>query len=136
MFYFMIKSLRRFFFSIVRLSRSHGFGIQSPFAFHFVTQVVRDNKYHDYYSSIDSNFKGSALRLKKFYLRLLAFLSEEQCFNVVYIIEDIHSSDQTYALWESIIQSSKVVVSFDLYDCGVVILDGNMHKFNYKVMLV
>ncbi len=132
----MIKSLRRFFYSVARLSRSHGFGIQSPFAFRFVTQVVRDTKYHDFYVSLDSNYGDSDLRLRKFYLRLLDFLNAEQCFEVVYIIEGIHSSKQSKALWESIIKSSKIVVSFDLYDCGVVFVDGNMPKFNYKVMLV
>ncbi len=132
----MIKSLRRFFYSVIRLPRSNGFGIQSPFAFRFVTQVVRDKRQHDYYSSLDSNYGDSDLRLRKFYLRLLDFVNTEQCFDVVYVIEGIHLSDQTYALWESVIESRKVVVSFDLYDCGVVFLDGNMAKFNYKVMLV
>ncbi len=132
----MIESLRRFFYSIARLPRSHGFGIQSPFAFSFVTQVVRDKKHHDYYASLDPNYRDSVLRLSKFYLRLLDFLKEEERFNVVYVIEGIHLSNHTNALWQSIIQSNKVVVSFDLYDCGVVFVDGNMPKFNYKVMLV
>ena len=132
----MIKSLRRFFYSVARLPRSHGFGVQSPFAFNFVTKVVRDTKYHDFYTSLDSNCSASTLRLNKFYLRLLDFLKAQECFDVVYIIEGIHSSKQSNELWESIILSSKVVVSFDLYDCGVVFVDGNMPKFNYKVMLV
>lgn len=132
----MIESLCRFFYSIVRWPRSHGFGVQAPFAFTFVTQVVRDKKYHDYYASLGSGYSGSVLRLKKFYLRLFHFISLEERFSAVYVIEGIHSSGKTLALWESIIQSSKVVVSFDLYDCGVVFIDGNMPKFNYKVMLV
>lgn len=71
-----------------------------------------------------------------FYLRLYHFLSLDHRFNEVYVIERIHSSERNFALWESVIQSSKVVVSFDLYDCGVLFLDGNMPKINYKVMLV
>lgn len=132
----MIESLRRFFYSIARLPRSNGFGIQSPFAFIFVTKVVRDTKYHDYYASLDPNCSDTALRLRKFYLRLLDFLKEEESFNAVYIIEGIYSSKEINALWETIVQSSKVVVSFDLYDCGVVFVEGKMPKFNYKVMLV
>ena len=132
----MIDSFRRFFYSITRWPRSHGFGVQSPFAFLFVTQVVRDKKHYDFYDSLESDYIGSDLRLRKFYLRLFHFLNSDQRFNEVYVIEGIYSSKCTHALWESVIQSSKVVISFDLYDCGVVFLDGNMPKINYKVMLV
>ena len=132
----MFLHFHRFFFSLIRWPRSHGFGIQAPFAFHFVTQVVRDKNYYDFYESLDFCHHDSALRLRKFYLRLFNFLNSEQRFNEVYIIEGIHQSEANYALWKSVVQSSKVVVSFDLYDCGVVFLDGNMPKINYKVMLV
>ena len=132
----MIQSLRRFLYSIIRWPRSHGFGVQAPFAFAFVTQVVRDKQYHDFYESLDLDSDESTLRLRKFYLRLYYFLSLDHRFNEVYVIERIHSSERNFALWESVIQSSKVVVSFDLYDCGVLFLDGNMPKINYKVMLV
>ena len=70
----------------------------------------------------------------KRHLRSLLSLKSFVINNIMVFM--IHSSERNFALWESVIQSSKVVVSFDLYDCGVLFLDGNMPKINYKVMLV
>ena len=132
----MFDSLRRFCFSVLRWPRSHGFGVQPPFAYTFITQVVRDKVHHDYYESLGEHYHRSSFRLQRFYLRLFNFLNEDQCFNSVYVIEDIHASTETLSLWESVVKSPKVVVSFDLYDCGVIFVEGKMPKFNYKVMLV
>jgi hypothetical protein len=67
---------------------------------------------------------------------LYDFLTHEDMTDRVYVIENIHANADTYALWVDLIKENKVVVSFDLYDCGVVFLDGKMPKINYKVMLV
>lgn len=130
-------SIRRFLYSIIRWPRSHGFGVQSPFAFRFVTEVVRSYKepmnlprsFYEYFST-------SNTRLSRFYGRLYDFLTHEDMTDRVYVIENIHANADTYALWVDLIKENKVVVSFDLYDCGVFFLDGKMPNINYKVMLV
>lgn len=128
--------MRRFLYSILRWPRSHGFGVQSPFAFRFVTEVVRSRKNSvQLPSNFFDNFSTTDKRLLHFYGRLYDFLVHEEVVNRVYVIENIHANAESYALWKSLILSPKVVVSFDLYDCGVLFFDGKMPKFNYKVML-
>ena len=128
--------MRRFLYSILRWPRSHGFGVQSPFAFRFVTEVVRSRKNSvQLPSNFFDNFSTTDKRLLHFYGRLYDFMVHEEVVNRVYVIENIHANAKSYALWKALILSSKVVVSFDLYDCGVLFFDGKMPKFNYKVML-
>lgn len=134
----MFYSLRRFIFSVKRLGASHGFGIQSPFAYQFVTEVVRDKKYHGEYSCLQHGNRnhGQRIRLQKFYVRLTNYLNTKETLGDVVVVEGIHESKQAYLMWREVIKMEKVGVSFDLYDCGVVFFDKRMHKINYEVMLV
>ena len=132
----MIYDMHRFFHSVVRWPRSHGFGVQSPFAYRFVTEVVRSHKQLTLIpQSFYDEFSTTNKKLLHFYGRLYDFLQHEDGINAVYVIEGIHADAATYLLWQSLITLDKVVVSFDLYDCGVLFLDGKMSKFNYEVML-
>ena len=126
----------RFFHSLIRWPRSHGFGVQSPFAFRFVTEVVRSRSHVSLPHAFYEAFSTSDRRLLRFYGRLYDFLIHEEGIDCVYVIEGIHADAASYALWCSLIKEERVVVSFDLYDCGVLFLDGKMPKFNYKVMLL
>lgn len=119
------------------MGQSCGFGIQSPFAFHFVTDVVRDRKDYVEYASFEENLKNAKdeLRLKKFYCRLLRHMNENPIVDSLFIIEGIHRSRKAYQLWCDIIEGDAVTLSFDLFDCGVLFLDRRFFKCNYKVML-
>lgn len=129
-------NIRRFFLSIFRWPRSHGFGVQSPFAYRFVTEVVRSRRLPaGLPESLNGTFTTTNRRLLRFYGRLFDFLQHEDGVDSVYVVEGIHADAATRSLWQSLIVLDKVVVSFDLYDCGVLFLDGKMPKFNYKVML-
>lgn len=132
----IMYDMHRFFHSIARWPRSYGFGVQSPFAFRFVTEVVRSRTQpSDLPESFYGTFTTSNRRLLRFYGRLYDFLQHEEGVDSVYIVEGIHADAATHSLWLSLIALDKVVVSFDLYDCGVLFLEGKMPKFNYKVML-
>lgn len=133
----MLYSIRRFFASLFRASSSRGFGIQSPFAYGFVTGVVRDKSKHTSYEklSLESCHSPGERRLQKFYCRLLEFLNEDYSVDALYVIEGIHASRDSYKTWCDIVKSDKVGVSFDLFDCGVLFFDKKMDKRNYKVML-
>lgn len=133
----MLYQLRRFIASIFRAGQSCGFGIQSPFAFRFVTEVVRDRKDYVEYASFEENLKNGKdeLRLKKFYCRLLRYMNEEPMVDSLFIIEGIHRSRESYQLWCDIIEGDRVTLSLDLFDCGILFLDSKFFKCNYKVML-
>ena len=101
-----------------------------------MTEVVRSRKVPaqlppSFYNGLSTTNK----RLIRFYARLYDFVFREKGIERVYVVEGIHERAETYALWTSLIEEKDVVVSFDLYDCGVLFLDGKMPKFNYKVML-
>lgn len=134
----MMYTLSRLVASVARFWPSCGFGIQSPFAFGFVKDVVRDRGRHEGYAALEARYgrTGEAVRLRKFYHRLLGYLERKGDLGTVVIIEGIHRDGETRRLWREVIASEKVGVSFDLYDCGIVFFDTKMHKRNYKVMLV
>ena len=128
--------MHRFIHSLARWPRSHGFGVQSPFAYRFVTEVVRSRKRPERLpEAVCHACSTTNKRLLYFYARLYDFIQREEGIDSVYVIEGIHANTATHALWQRIITLDKVVVSFDLYDCGVLFLEGKMPKFNYKVML-
>lgn len=134
----MLYAFRRFWASIIRAGNSKGFGIQSPFAFEFVTKVVRAKKSKGFHTghSLQSNGLKTEIRLRRFYSRLLEYLNEKGVVDKLVIIEDIHRDSSSYKLWKEIIEDEFVTVSFDLYDCGVLFFDKKWYKCNYKVMLL
>lgn len=127
--------MHRLIHSFLRWPRSHGFGVQSPFAYRFVTEVVRSRRKAEQPEAFYRKFSTTNRRLLRFYARLYDFVRQEEGIDRVYVIEGIHADADTLALWQRLIALDKVVVSFDVYDCGVLFLEGKMTKFNYKVML-
>lgn len=127
--------MHRFIHSLARWPRSHGFGVQSPFAYRFVTEVVRSRRKAEQPEAFYRKFSTTNRRLLRFYARLYDFVRHEEGIDRVYVIEGIHADADTHALWQRLIALDKVVVSFDVYDCGVLFVEGKMPKFNYKVML-
>lgn len=149
----VVYSFRRFLASIMRAPRSHGFGVQSPFAFDFITEVVRrrgddvedatltdsvDNSKIEFVSpktafAYSSNTK---LRLYKFYHRLSEFVGKHDEIERVYVVEGIHCYGDNCHQWNSLCKDEAVTVSFDVFDCGVAFRVANMYKNNYKVILL
>lgn len=54
-----MKRFKRFLTAPLRLRTSHGFGVHSPFAYSFITNVLSQN-YH-YYSYIEQNMRNDAV---------------------------------------------------------------------------
>lgn len=132
----MNYAIRRFLVSVVRASRSRGFGIQSPFAYRFVRDVVRNaGKYDTDAEHCRQEGSVRQQRLRRFYARLLCYLNEKGNLGKVVVIEDIHRNRHRYRMWCDVVSDERVGVTFDLYDCGVVFFDQKMYKRNYKVML-
>lgn len=51
----------------------------------------------------------------------------------VFVIEDISSDGVAHRMWQQLVESEKVSVSYDLYYCGIAFFDTDRHKTNYVV---
>ena len=51
----------------------------------------------------------------------------------VFVIEDISSDAVAHRMWQQLVESEKVSVSYDLYYCGIAFFDTDRHKTNYVV---
>lgn len=51
----------------------------------------------------------------------------------VFIVEDICTNDAAHRMWQTLLGSEKVSVSYDLYYCGIAFFDTDRYKTNYIV---
>ena len=51
----------------------------------------------------------------------------------VFVVEHIKRNKETWKYWQSLVQDSRVAVTYDLYYCGVLFFDKNIFKQNYIV---
>ena len=51
----------------------------------------------------------------------------------VFVVEHIKRNKETQKFWSELLKDDRVVVSFDLYYCGVLFFDKKKYKHNYKV---
>jgi hypothetical protein len=186
--------LPRFFSHLLRWPRSHGFGVQSPSAYRFVKDIIREQYPYYAYASLAKKYPEDkvAQAFHQFLLRLSNALQAQHwvsnnlktveldylkagcksaelstshphpdgviidleglasdsdpiksfyCRAVdqmkpsgVMIIEGIHRNRSCTLFWQQVLADSHAVVTFDIYDCGVVFFDATKAKKNYKVM--
>lgn len=65
-----------------------------------------------------------------------AFLEEvlaKPASALVLVVEDICTDDVAQRMWQRLVNSQKVSVSYDLYYCGIAFFDTDRHKTNYIV---
>lgn len=90
----MLFRLKHFCYTFIRFGQSHGFGVQSPFAYRFVKDIVRESYPYYAYSTLAEKYpdqKRNRLRLLRFYLRLSNFLQSK-----VIVSNEIKSIDLDY----------------------------------------
>lgn len=66
-------SIRRYWAKLLRWSRTKGFGVQAPWAYHFVTKILNDKANYSAYHEITeqiANVNKKTVRLAKLYYRL------------------------------------------------------------------
>lgn len=51
----------------------------------------------------------------------------------VFVVEDICTNPVASRMWQRLVESEKVSVSYDLYYCGIAFFDIDRHKTNYIV---
>ena len=172
-----------------RCGHSRGFGIQSPTAYQFVTDVLCQCLPYYAYDELSKQFpklRGKELKFCRLLFRLANYQQAKQTFiassfpeeNLVYLLEgnrrselvpspencdlivvsasDIHDFDsfmdsvsdnamivfhdiyfhgREVDIWRLMKASKCVAMTFDCYDCGVVILGQTMHPSHYLVNL-
>ncbi|MCM1078910.1 MAG: hypothetical protein NC344_05350 [Bacteroidales bacterium] len=139
---------------ISRIGKSRGFGIQSPWAYRFVTEVIGERWPYYAYKDIDRKYPtGKERKYRKLLLRISNFVYpagmettdvvtaarnlDTAIDNVtskgVIIIGGIHADATSVKLWESIKAYDRVGITFDCYDFGICFLDREIHKQHYKL---
>lgn len=183
----------RFFSHLLRWPRSHGFGVQSPSAYRFVKDIIREQYPYYAYESLAQKYPEDkvAQAFHQFLLRLSNMLQAQHwvsnnlktveldylragCQKAellsshahpdgvildlvdleadedydhsfyrkyasllapdgVMVIEGIHDSSHCVRFWRQVAADPKAVVTFDIYDCGVVFFNPALSKMNYNV---
>ena len=137
-----------------RIGKSKGFGIQSPWAFRFVTEVVRERWRYYGYDDIEARYSGRYERkYQKLLFRIRNFIyphtlcvidiedGGEALADAVscateqgaIVIEGIRRSKSCQERWEEIKQREDVGVTFDMYSFAVCFLDRKIYKQHYKL---
>lgn len=142
---------------ILRIGKARGFGIQSPWAFSFVTEVIGERLPYYAYTDIDRMCKNrSERRFQKLMLRIRNFVHPNQVIIIgdiitledseavgalissigsggCIVIRDIWNDTETINLWHGLQQREDVGVTFDLYDFGICFLDTKIFKQHYRL---
>lgn len=136
---------------IDRISRwwhSFGFGIQSPWAYSLVTDVICERlPYYDY-ERIDREYKSRRERRRqKLYLRIRNRFPRCRFYSIddlsqgrgdlltdeVFVLTGIRNSSEAYKCWIQLRDSDAVGVTFDLYDLALCFPEEGRYKQHYKL---
>ena len=197
-----IMNIRRIFVWLYRIRFVRGFGVQSPFAFSFINDVINEHyPYYSYDELMDKDVSNHLVRQFRLFLRLANYCQPRNvlmdgrynqiadryvrsgcntCHNIHFgsnnyeetlepllatnedtmsivsasdsyidnffnliktntahvnlcVIADIYNSSRNKKIWRSIKSDSRVFVTFDLYDVGIVFFDSKFNKQNYIV---
>jgi len=147
-----MKPLREY---LSRIGKSRGFGIQSPWAYSFVKDVIMEKLPYYEYEEIENAFPNKKeCKKQKLYFRIRNFV-HNQNFNImnaiddtfesiknvalanngegVIVIENIYYSAEINEKWESIRDSEFIGITFDLYDFAICFMPNTMYKQHYKL---
>ena len=175
---------------LCRIGHSRGFGIQSPFAYQMVTDVLCQTNPYYLYDDLKSLFpqlRGLRLRICKMLLRLsnaqqsaetyfddglpkeyMAYVKagnrkgqffptpDDNCRFFLFTTENketvmrvldsahdgtivfldrIYGNEDAVELWEQVKKHPRVSATFDLFDCGIAVLNRSVQKMNYTMNL-
>lgn len=147
-----MKSFKEF---ISRVGKARGFGIQSPWAYRFVTEVVGEKSPYYYYEEIDRLFPNAKERkFQKLIYRIRNFTypSEVMVMDIAeadndaldaaikqcgtdgaIILRGINSSGKARQRWQEVLSRQDVGITFDMYHFAVCFLDTSIYKQHYRL---
>lgn len=147
-----MKSFKEY---LSRVGKARGFGIQSPWAYRFVTEIVGERCPYYYYETIEQMYKNRKERkFQKFIYRLRNFVYPQsllviniadaddellrntiiQCTEKgVFVLRGIYNDEFSRRRWLDIQNRSDIGITFDMYDFAVCFLDTNIYKQHYKI---
>lgn len=146
-----MKSIKEY---LCRIGKSKGFGIQSPWAYGFVKDVITEQLPYYAYEEMEQQFSGGELKRKKLYFRVMNFIKrdelhvfdlnkiplsyiesflEEEPDCVAFIVEGMFANKKTLEVWRRIKELKSVGVTFDLYDFAICFLATELYKQHYKL---
>lgn len=121
-----------------RMPRSRGFGIQSPWAYRFVRTAAMGREGDWRELSFEERLKGympacCLVRTEATDAEELHKQLAQATAQTVMMVEGIHRTTQTKKSWKQLVSNTKVGVSFDCLDFGLLFFDKKMHKCNYRI---
>lgn len=146
-----MKSIKEYF---SRVGKSKGFGIQSPWAYNFVKDVITEQLPYYAYEEMEKKFSGEELKRKKLYFRVRNFIKkdelhvfdlnkiplsyiesflEEEPDCVAFVVEGMFTNEKTLEEWRRIKELKLIGVTFDLYDLAICFLATDLYKQHYKL---
>ncbi len=148
--------MNEFFAHLRRLPRTHGFGVQSPADYHFITRVLRRPISEDIFREMPQD-KGERQVARLVYLirqeietqaqetdihvedltrlnssdidRLMADIAD----NTYFILSNLRASQSTLALFHHLVAHPRRKITFDLYSTAVLHLTSRRYSEMYKI---
>jgi hypothetical protein len=94
---------------INRLRHNRGFGVQSPSAFYFVTQVLKEKLPYYAYNEVDAAAKKHGTKKKKYYRRLFRVANYLKPQSIIIVGKESHAARTALAA----ARQSAILASFD-----------------------
>ena len=138
-----------------RIGKSRGFGIQSPWAYSFVTDVIMERLPYYAYERIDKEYRTTRERKhEKLMLRIRNFCHKGEVIifdisNASYadivavtlrikehdalVVENIYASDEVYKKWLLLRDTEAIGITFDLYSMAICFSRDSKYKQHYKL---
>lgn len=117
------------------IGHSRGFGVQSPFAYNFVTTLRKDIMHsHDKKASTLQWFErnyGDNLVVAKANIALQKV--EEMTDSTVLLVDGIYDSLENYQCWKSLCADNRLTATFDILYFGVAFAVKGLYKKDYII---
>lgn len=119
------------------MPRSRGFGIQSPWAYNFLREVIMGTEGKDRHLPFEERLEKRCCRVITVDVsvpaeKLDAFLNEARATDVL-LVHDIKRNRVARRLWCQLINDERTGVAFDCFDFGLIFFDLRLYKQKYKV---
>ncbi len=140
---------------ISRIGKARGFGIQSPWAYSFVTDVLMERLPYYGYERIDREYATEYERKREkllhrlrnychygdvliidittFGRHALPALCRRVTHADVLVVENIYESEDAYEKWVALRDSDAIGITFDLRSMAVCFARDNKYKQHYKL---